>query len=62
MGGWVTLTVLTLLRNGDMVDYTGHAALILLMLALMPVRLADCGHSRCYRRLGWGAFAGCGSY
>jgi uncharacterized protein len=37
MGGWVTLTigVLTLLRTGEMVDYTGHGALILLMLALV---------------------------
>ena len=38
MGGWVTLTIgiLTLLRSADtMVDYTGHAALICLMLALI---------------------------
>jgi uncharacterized protein len=37
MGGWVMLTigVLTLLRTGEMVDYTGHAALLLLMLALV---------------------------
>ncbi len=38
LGGWVTLTigVLTLLRTGDtMVDYTGHGALLLLMLALI---------------------------
>jgi uncharacterized protein len=38
MGGWVTLVIgiLTLLRTGDtMVDYTGHAALICLMLALV---------------------------
>jgi hypothetical protein len=37
MGGWVTLTIgiLTLLRTGEMVDYTGHAALILLILALV---------------------------
>ncbi|XHX76282.1 MAG: sulfite exporter TauE/SafE family protein [Stenomitos frigidus ULC029] len=37
MGGWVTLAigVLTLLRTDDMVDYTGHAAILLLMLALL---------------------------
>jgi sulfite exporter TauE/SafE len=36
LGGWITLTIgiLTLLRNSDMVDYTGHAGLILLWLAL----------------------------
>ncbi|BBC22287.1 sulfite exporter TauE/SafE family protein [Pseudanabaena sp. ABRG5-3] len=36
MGGWITLTIgiLTLLRTSDMVDYTGHAGLILLLLAL----------------------------
>jgi uncharacterized protein len=37
LGGWVTLLigVLTLLRSDAMVDYTGHGALLLLMLALM---------------------------
>jgi len=37
MGGWVTLTIgiLTLLRTDDMVDYTGHAAILCLMLALL---------------------------
>ena len=37
LGGWVTLTIgiLTLLRSDAMVDYTGHAALLLLMLALV---------------------------
>jgi uncharacterized protein len=38
MGGWVTIAigVLTLLRSTDtMVDYTGHGALILLILALV---------------------------
>jgi sulfite exporter TauE/SafE len=36
MGGWITLTIgiVTLLRTSDMVDYTGHAGLFLLMLAL----------------------------
>ncbi|MEL6438082.1 MAG: sulfite exporter TauE/SafE family protein [Cyanobacteria bacterium J06621_8] len=37
LGGWVTLTIgiLTLLRTDAMVDYTGHGALLLLMLALV---------------------------
>ncbi len=37
MGGWVTLTIgiLTLLRTDAMVDYTGHAAVLCLMLALL---------------------------
>jgi hypothetical protein len=38
LGGWITLAIglLTLLRTGDtMVDYTSHAALICLMLALI---------------------------
>lgn len=38
LGGWVTLTigVITLLRTGDtMVDYTGHASLFCLVLALV---------------------------
>ncbi|NJK39912.1 MAG: sulfite exporter TauE/SafE family protein [Oscillatoriales cyanobacterium RM2_1_1] len=36
LGGWLTLTigVLTVLRTGSHVDYTGHGALICLMLAL----------------------------
>ena len=37
LGGWVTLAIgiLTLLRSDAMVDYTGHGALLLLMLALV---------------------------
>jgi len=37
LGGWVTLTIgiLTLLRTDAMIDYTGHGALVLLMLALI---------------------------
>ncbi len=37
LGGWVTLTIgiLTLLRTDAMVDYTGHGALLLLMVALI---------------------------
>jgi sulfite exporter TauE/SafE len=60
MGGWVTLTIglLTLLRNGDMVDYTGHAALILLMLALIarPISRLWPQPLRYRRALGVGAF------
>lgn len=37
LGGWVTLTVglLTLFRGNDMVDFTGHGALVCLLLALV---------------------------
>lgn len=61
LGGWVTLTigVLTLLRTGDtMVDYTGHAALICLMLALIARPISRFWSSPLlYRRaLGVGAF------
>ncbi|RAM52496.1 MAG: sulfite exporter TauE/SafE family protein [Hapalosiphonaceae cyanobacterium JJU2] len=61
LGGWVTLTigVLTLLRTGDtMADYTGHAALILLMLALVarPISNLWVTPLRYRRALGVGAF------
>ncbi len=61
LGGWVTLTigVLTLLRTGDtMADYTGHAALILLMLALVarPISNLWATPMRYRRALGVGAF------
>jgi hypothetical protein len=61
LGGWVTLTigVLTLLRTGDtMADYTGHAALILLMLALVARPISDLWAAplRYRRALGVGAF------
>ncbi|MDJ0577316.1 MAG: sulfite exporter TauE/SafE family protein [Xenococcaceae cyanobacterium MO_234.B1] len=37
LGGWITLIIgiLTLLRTQAMIDYTGHGALLLLMLALI---------------------------
>lgn len=37
IGGWITIGIgiLTLLRTDAMIDYTGHGALILLMLALI---------------------------
>jgi len=37
LGSWLTLAIgiLLLLRNDDMVDYTGHGALLLLMMALV---------------------------
>lgn len=37
LGGWITVAIgiLTLLRTDAMVDYTGHGALLLLMLALV---------------------------
>lgn len=60
MGGWVTLIigVLTLLRTGDMVDYTGHAALFCLMLALLARPLSHFWSQplRYRRGLGVGAF------
>ena len=63
MGGWITLTIgiLTLLRTSDMVDYTGHAGLILLMLALAARPLSQIFKSwsalKTYRRaIGVGAF------
>ncbi len=63
MGGWITLTigVLTLLRTSDMVDYTGHGGLILLILALASRPLSQifksCSALMTYRRaIGVGAF------
>ncbi|VEP14748.1 conserved membrane hypothetical protein [Hyella patelloides LEGE 07179] len=37
LGGWITLVIglLTLIRTQAMIDYTGHGALLLLMLALI---------------------------
>jgi uncharacterized protein len=63
LGGWITLTIgiLTLLRTSDMVDYTGHAGLILLVLALAARPLSQifksCSALITYRRaIGVGAF------
>lgn len=61
MGGWVTLTigVLTLLRTGNtMVDYTGHGALLFLMLALIarPISQFWAQPLRYRRALGVGGF------
>ena len=61
LGGWLTLTigVLTLLRTGDtMVDYSGHAALICLMLALIarPISRLWSVPLHYRRALGVGAF------
>lgn len=60
LGGWVTLTIglLTLLRSSDMVDYTGHAALICLMLALIarPISRIWAAPMKYRRALGVGAF------
>jgi len=60
LGSWVTLIigVLTLLRSDAMVDYTGHGALILLMLALIarPVSKVWAGLLPYRRGLGVGAF------
>jgi uncharacterized protein len=60
LGGWVTLVIgiLTLLRSDVMVDYTGHGALLLLMLALIARPLSGFWSVPLqYRRLiGVGAF------
>ncbi|WP_103126225.1 sulfite exporter TauE/SafE family protein [Nostoc cycadae] len=61
LGGWVTLVIgaITLLRTGDTtVDYTGHAALFCLMLALIarPISNLWAAPMRYRRALGVGAF------
>jgi uncharacterized protein len=60
LGGWVTLVIglLTVTRNSEMVDYTGHAALILLAIALIARPIAKLWSAPLqYRRgLGVGAF------
>lgn len=60
LGGWVTLAIgiITLLRTDAMVDYTGHGALILLMLALIARPISNLWASplRYRRALGVGAF------
>ena len=60
LGGWLTLTIglLTLLRSSDMVDYTGHGALLCLMLALIarPISRIWAQPLRYRRALGVGAF------
>jgi DMSO/TMAO reductase YedYZ heme-binding membrane subunit len=60
MGGWITLIIgiLTLLRTGDMVDFTGYAALLCLMLALLARPLSHFWSQplRYRRGIGVGAF------
>ena len=60
MGGWVTVAIgiLTLLRTDEMVDFTGHAAVLCLMLALLarPVSKFLPQLLRYRRALGVGAF------
>lgn len=60
LGGWVTLTIglLTVTRNSAMVDHTGHAALILLGLALIarPIARIWAGPLQYRRGIGVGAF------
>ncbi len=61
LGGWITLLIgiLTLLRTGDtMVDFTGHAALLCLMLALVarPISGLWSAPLRYRRAIGMGAF------
>jgi uncharacterized protein len=60
LGGWVTVTIgiLLLLRTSDMVDFTGHAALFCLMLALIarPISRLWAFPLRYRRAFGVGAF------
>ncbi|MEO1431558.1 MAG: sulfite exporter TauE/SafE family protein [Cyanobacteria bacterium J06632_19] len=61
LGGWVTLIIglITLQRTGDtMADYTGHAGLILLILALIarPISRLWIAPMQYRRALGVGAF------
>ncbi|MCM0591459.1 MAG: sulfite exporter TauE/SafE family protein [Gloeotrichia echinulata DEX184] len=61
LGGWVTLSIgiITLLRTGDtMVDYSGHAAIICLILALIarPISSLWASPLRYRRGLGVAAF------
>jgi hypothetical protein len=60
LGGWVTIAIgiLTLLRTDAMVDYTGHAALIFLMLALIarPISGLWAQPLRYRRAIGVGAY------
>lgn len=60
LGGWITLLIgiLTLLRTDAMVDFTGHGALLLLLLALVARPLSGLwmGLLRYRRVLGVGAF------
>jgi sulfite exporter TauE/SafE len=60
LGGWITLTmgVLLLLRTSEMVDLTGHAALLFLMLALIarPISRFWLQPLQYRRALGVGAF------
>lgn len=67
LGGWVTLFigVITLLRTGDtMVDYTGHSALICLIIALIarPISSFWASPLRYRRALGVGAFVLAGAH
>ena len=60
LGGWITLIIgiLTLLRSQTMIDYTGHGALLLLMLALIARPISSWWDAPLqYRRL-----LGVGSY
>lgn len=60
LGGWITLIIgiLTLLRTQAMIDYTGHGALILLVLALVakPVSRWWSGLLTFRRLIGVGAY------
>ena len=60
LGGWITISIgiLTLLRTDAMIDYTGHGALILLMLALVarPISCVWAAPLHYRRVIGVGSF------
>jgi hypothetical protein len=60
LGGWITLFIgiLILFRGNDMVDFTGHAALVSLLLALIarPISRLWSPFLQYRRTLGLGAF------
>ncbi len=59
LGGWVTLLIgiLTLVRSGTMVDYTGHLALLCLALALVARPLCKLVPGLLRSRRAWGVSA-----
>lgn len=60
LGGWLTVGIglLTILRTGAMIDYTGHGALLLLMIALVARPLSSYWEAplRFRRVIGVGSF------
>jgi len=59
LGGWITLLIglITLFRNSDMVDFTGHGALACLLLALVARPLSRLWSPLLVYRRTWGVAA-----